>query len=677
MVYIKVFGYYVIFAIRLTQMKRLLLLWISIAVICPEKGTAQSEIDSLKNVLLSGQADSSNIDTYLLLNTKIQGDTTAAQQYLMLAIALAKKIDDHNRLIRCYRRLATFYDYNGDFRNARKALAKMNEHLPYARNNKPRAVYFMYIGIMDYREGVYDKALENFWIALRLFESLNDSVSVASCYLNIGNSYKELKDYTNTLKYYLLGLKIYESSNNEALTAMAYGNIGNVYKNRNDYDSALYYYNRSLGVNRRLHLKEDIQIDLDNIGNIYLKYKDYSKAMSCFKESYELSKAIGFELGIVRAILNMGTVTMERGEHAKALRFFTEAQQKAKKQKYSPELRESYEMISLCYERMKDFNGALAFRKKFEILKDSLLNEAYLKNAKEQELKYETEKKDNQIELLAKERELSEREAERQATLKNIFIAGSIFMFFIAFLIFYLFKQRLRNQSIIANKNAELKEISFTKQATDLEMKALRAQINPHFLFNCMNSINQMIVRNENDKASLYLAKFSKLVRLIVENANATKVLLEDELALLEAYIQMESLRFAGKIHYQIDVAPGVDRSATYIPSMVLQPFVENAIWHGLMHKEDPKDGLIRLAISERDDMLVCSIEDNGVGMERSKQLQEKSLLKKKSVGMAITEERLKLLTKGRLQEFIKIADVRDSLDRVLGTQVQVSIPLF
>jgi tetratricopeptide (TPR) repeat protein len=659
-----------------SQIKRILFLWICIVAI-HQRTIAQSEIDSLKNILKSNYADSSKVDTYLLLNTKMQDDTTAAQQYLREAIALATKIKDHIRLIKCYRRLTNFYDQNGDFRNARIALEKMREHLPYSKNEKPRAAYYMFLGIMDYREGAYDKALENLWSALRLFENLGDSVTVASCYLNIGNCYKELEDYTNTLKYYLQGLKIYESSGNEALTAMAYGNIGNVHKNRNDYDSALYYYNKSLAVNRRLNLKEDIHIDLNNIGDIFLEYKDYTKAISYFKESFEVSKSIGFEWGIASSMLSLGAAKMEQRQFAEALMILNEASQKAKTKKYKELLRKAYELISLTHERMGNFSKALTYRKQFESLKDSLLNESYLKIAKEQELKYETEKKDNQIALLAKENELSEREAQRQATLKNAFIIGAVFMLFIAGLVFYIFKQRLKNQSIIANKNAQLKEISFTKQATELEMKALRAQINPHFLFNCMNSINQMIVRGENDKASSYLTKFSKLVRLIVENAHATKVVLEDELALLEAYIQMESLRFAGKIQYQIDVAPGIDRSATYIPPMVLQPFVENAIWHGLMHKEKPEEGSIRLMISEKDDVLMCSIEDNGVGVERSKQLQEKSLLKTKSMGMSITEERLKLLAGGRLNEFVKVMDRCDSLNRVLGTQVQVSIPLF
>ena len=144
---------------------------------------------------------------------------------------------------------------------------------------------------------------------------------------------------------------------------------------------------------------------------------------------------------------------------------------------------------------------------------------------------------------------------------------------------------------MLAEKNVELKDVDFRRQMSELEMKSLRAQINPHFLFNCMNAINGMIVHGENEEASLYLSKFSKLVRLILENAETTNVTLENELALLDSYIQLEKLRFKGKINYRIEVEKNIDPEEAFIPSMILQPFVENSIWHGLLHKTGKEAG--------------------------------------------------------------------------------------
>jgi LytS/YehU family sensor histidine kinase len=191
-----------------------------------------------------------------------------------------------------------------------------------------------------------------------------------------------------------------------------------------------------------------------------------------------------------------------------------------------------------------------------------------------------------------------------------------------------------------------------------------------------MNSINRMILNGETEGASLYLTKFSKLMRLILENAEATTVSLENELALLKSYIQLEELRFKGKISYRISVDESIEPESTYLPSMVLQPFVENAIWHGLMHKERDEKGLITIDVREEDDRLLCTIEDNGVGREKAQQLREKSVLKSKSMGMKITEERLRLLSREGLEQLIRITDLKDTLDQALGTRVEINIPI-
>lgn len=128
------------------------------------------------------------------------------------------------------------------------------------------------------------------------------------------------------------------------------------------------------------------------------------------------------------------------------------------------------------------------------------------------------------------------------------------------------------------------------------------------------------------------------------------------------------------KISYRIAVDEGIDKEHTHVPSMVLQPFIENAIWHGLMHKDG--EGLINVSISEDDDILRCVIEDNGVGREKALEMQEKSMLKNKSLGLKITEQRLRLLNRRELKDLIRITDLKDSMSRALGTRVDINIPI-
>ena len=143
---------------------------------------------------------------------------------------------------------------------------------------------------------------------------------------------------------------------------------------------------------------------------------------------------------------------------------------------------------------------------------------------------------------------------------------------------------------------------------------------------------------------------------------------------MLGAYIQLESIRFENKMEYEIKVDPSIDKEGTYLPSMVLQPFVENAIWHGLLHSEDK--GVLTININEEDDHLKCSIIDNGIGREESLKVQKQSGYKKKSMGIKITADRLKLLTKQTVNELVKIIDLKDGENNALGTQVNVLIPI-
>ena len=330
--------------------------------------------------------------------------------------------------------------------------------------------------------------------------------------------------------------------------------------------------------------------------------------------------------------------------------------------------------LAEAYEKMGNYRLSLENRKLYETWKDSIASENHLAQIKELEVKYETEKKNQQIALLTAEKELQILEARQQAAWKKVLIGGIILITIIGGMIILMLRQRLKNQKTLAAKNEEIRSSHFKRQLSELEMKALRAQMNPHFIFNCMNSINRMILSGEGDSASRYLTKFAKLIRLMLENSENPTVSLEDELSMLKAYIQLEALRFKGKISYQISVDEAIDQESTYLPSMVLQPFIENAIWHGLMHKEG--EGMIHIMIHEEENILKCTIEDNGVGREKALALKEKAVLKGKSMGLKITEERLKLLSKEGLQQLIRITDLKDTLDRSIGTRVDVAIPI-
>lgn len=224
-------------------------------------------------------------------------------------------------------------------------------------------------------------------------------------------------------------------------------------------------------------------------------------------------------------------------------------------------------------------------------------------------------------------------------------------------------------------RKEEVQKAAFSKKLSEMEMQALRAQMNPHFIFNSLNSINTFILKNEPDAASDYLAKFSRLIRLILQNSNSATVTLQNELDALQLYLDMESLRFRNKFTFRIQVGPEVEPEEIDIPPLLIQPYVENAIWHGLLHKEST--GHLTVGVQIGNERLVCVIEDDGVGRQRAAELKSKSATRSKSLGIQITAHRMALMHElyGK-QTRVEIVDLVDASGEACGTRVVLTISI-
>ncbi len=237
-------------------------------------------------------------------------------------------------------------------------------------------------------------------------------------------------------------------------------------------------------------------------------------------------------------------------------------------------------------------------------------------------------------------------------------------------LIYAYYRQRIRQ----VQKESQLKS-AFEKQKADLEMNALRAQMNPHFIFNCLNSIDAYIIKNDSKKASEYLNQFSRLVRLILQNSTSNYINLQDELEALDLYIRLEQMRFKHSFTYHINLPASLHPENYEIPPMLLQPFVENAIWHGLQHKETP--GKLSINIHKEKETLKCTIHDNGIGRAAAAQYKATQKIKRKSMGMNITTQRIDMINRMyETQNSVHIEDLYDRNNCPTGTKVTLYIPL-
>ncbi len=222
-------------------------------------------------------------------------------------------------------------------------------------------------------------------------------------------------------------------------------------------------------------------------------------------------------------------------------------------------------------------------------------------------------------------------------------------------------------------RREEQLKTEFNRRLGQVEMTALRAQMNPHFVFNCLNSINRFILVNEPDAASMYLTKFSRLIRLILDNSRSETVPLDKELEALKLYIEMEAMRFDKRFDYEISVAPGLQTEHLEVPPLLVQPFVENAIWHGLMHKKEK--GKLVVRVRQEAQNLVIEIEDNGIGRQKAGELKSKSATAQKSHGLQVTAERLEIInTVFGTAAAAEIVDLFDSHGEPNGTRVLIRI---
>jgi len=245
------------------------------------------------------------------------------------------------------------------------------------------------------------------------------------------------------------------------------------------------------------------------------------------------------------------------------------------------------------------------------------------------------------------------------------FVFTLVFIFVISSILIINVSLRRNNEKLKSDKIQN----KLQQQTVMLEMHILRAQMNPHFIFNCLNAINHFILKNEMETASNYLISFSRLVRLVLNNSRQSLITIEEELSMMRLYLDLEKVRFNNAFDYNIHIEKDLDITSLNMPPLIIQPFVENAIWHGLMHKDDP--GLLSISIRTNNNILICEITDNGIGRKRAYEFKSKSVEIKKSMGIEITKKRLELLN-GSFEpsSFIEIHDLQDKSGIASGTKV-------
>ena len=480
--------------------------------------------------------------------------------------------------------------------------------------------------------------------------------------------YTTAGDYETAIKY----LRVNESYGkaHETYYDDFSPNIAEVYCKMDWADSAFYYADTTKYREEWIKMN-DVEKTWGRsvLGQALLLKKEYNRALALFLSSIDFFTKMNNSFAPTETILFAGQAYEGQKNFTKALQYAKEGVGSAEKGNARPTIMQSYQLLSSIYHQLGNNDSAYIYLLKFNTLKDSIQNKQLLLRLYDYQKAAEDEKKQAQLLLLDKDNKLKTVQLKQQAQQKDFLTLGLVSLFLIGFFIFRWLSLKQKNEKL----NNEKIQTELQQRTVELEMQALRAQMNPHFIFNCLSSINRFILKNEGKTASSYLVRFSRLIRMVLINSQKPLITLEDELQMLTIYLDMERLRFKDSFDYGITFLNTMETDKIFIPPLLLQPFCENAIWHGLMHKEG--QGRLNIEFSMKDNILHCTITDNGIGLEKSEEMKSKSAEKEKSLGLKITTERLALLNREKgLHSFFEIENILDEDGNSAGTKINLKI---
>ena len=549
--------------------------------------------------------------------------------------------------IACYRKSALILEKYGDGEGEGKAYAFMS---------------FLYEATGDYDSSFYccNKSL-------MIRTQMGDDICIAGALVNMGHLYKNAGAYEDALGFYNQGGQYANTHGFKLHTNWSniQESIGIVYRLMNKADSSLYYLNKALQndpANRATKI---------SLGETLLLKKQYVEALNIFLPPLGHFRTENDQWDLMRVSLDAAKAFAGEQNAAAALPLAREGLSIAKKADVKPYMTQGFLLLSEIYADLKKNDSAYFFIHQYIGLKDSVTNQQFLWRLTNYKKQNEFKKQVEQLTSLQKDNKIKAEKLKNATMLKWFLTIGLIIIAMSGIIIYRSLSLRRKNYQL----KSEHEKATLKQNAIELEMHALRAQMNPHFISNSLSAINLFILENNRLQASEYLAKFARLLRLILQNSQEAFIPLERELQALQLYLELESLRFGNKFTYKINTNDLLDITVITVPPLIIQPYVENAIWHGLMHKKE--SGYLDIELYTEGRFLFCKISDDGVGRKKAAELKSKSALSYKSMGMSITADRIAMLQEqqDQLGTHIVINDLVLADGSAGGTEVIIKIP--
>lgn len=570
---------------------------------------SKKQIDSIKSELsVSKKNDSVSVNSYIQLgNVLLNTEPELANKYTDSAFAIAEKINWKPGLAAVFRQKSVYYLNKSDYSTAISYLQK----------------------------------------AKKIGEELKDEKLISSLDINMGLIYLQSEEYLPAIKCFKRSLAYGEKINNAQFITYSLNNLGISFLRISQPDSSIYYLEKSLPIAEENKFDQVLSFNYTNLGGAYDLKKDYKNAEKYFKKGIEKAELTGDAMSMAQALTGLAEVNTYLMKRDSAIYYCKKSLEFSKQVGNLQWQKEAHIMLSENYYALGQMENALVSYKNYVVFRDSLMNDNKKSEIVKRDLQFINEKTKADL----------KREKERQ---EIYFFSGLIIL--LAALISFIFYKRSRD---VRQKQIEtLSELKIK----DTELKALRLQMNPHFIGNALQSVQHFLKEHKPEEAEEYLIKFSSLMRAVLTNSEVDVIPLTKEIETLEWYMQLENLRMNYPFTYKIDIDKSLNADEIFIPPNIIQPIVENSIKHGLIPKN--ANGKILISIIKLNGNLIISVEDNGVGRKNS--TKENNLFSKESMGIKITRERLT-----RLKNKNSRLEITDLISNNIpaGTRVQIILP--
>ncbi len=575
-------------------------------------------------------------------------------EYLKIAVEVALANNQSKRIAEIYNLIAKRHRNISEYSKAISFYQQSLAIIEEIQNDSLKAKTWHELAVVFRRIDYNAQALKLYMRVLEWAESNHDTLLMHSSLNGIGNVYISYNNYYDAIGYFQRSLAYQgKMKTNRLGMAINTNNIGEAYLFLHNTDSALVYLKRSFKINLEIGSELGQAICHNGIGMVYVEQKHYEKARYEYQKSLEINQKIGDLIYVADNHRNLGKVYMLTGNYPLSEEHLLKALEIGKTIGSNLQILEADKILSELYSYMQKTELALEHMRESMAYKDSITKEVSRQNSEAMDVLFRAEKQEREIVILKQKAQLDALQISRQ---KFLIIGIASFVLAIAVIILFFYRQRLLKE--------KLSQMS-------LEQKLLRTQLNPHFVFNSLAAVQNYILHNDKIAASDYLVNFSRLMRNILMGSGSDFIPLENELEILNDYLKLQQLRFQNKFDYRFEISNNIEPQTCMVPPMLVQPFVENSIEHGIRGID--RQGLIIIRFNREQNLLLIEVEDNGIG------LQEHSSEKQKSnhVSMAtkITKQRMQ-----NLQSITKRTCKLEILDKIThkslpGVLIRIQIP--